>query len=166
MGRPGDSHFWAGLMATKKYFFPHASFSIKNGSEIRFWEDKWLGNAPLQEQYPAFYTIVRHKSDTLAKVLESFPLNVSFRRSLLGPRQTSWNVLLQRLASVQLTQGSDIFRWNLKESGIFSVDSMYTALVQQDVRVDNNKKIWKMKIPLKPKVFFVVPQARSDSYQR
>ena len=20
--KPGDSHFWAGLMATKKYFFP------------------------------------------------------------------------------------------------------------------------------------------------
>ena len=38
--KPGDSHFWAGLMATKKFFFPHASFSIRNGSEIRFWEDR------------------------------------------------------------------------------------------------------------------------------
>jgi hypothetical protein len=37
--KPGDSHFWAGIMATKKYFFPFESFSIKNGAEIRFWED-------------------------------------------------------------------------------------------------------------------------------
>jgi hypothetical protein len=34
--KSGDSHFWAGLMATKKYFFGLGSFSIKDGSEIRF----------------------------------------------------------------------------------------------------------------------------------
>jgi hypothetical protein len=45
----GDSHFWAGLMATKKFFFGLGSFSIKDGMEIRFWEDKWLGNATLHE---------------------------------------------------------------------------------------------------------------------
>jgi hypothetical protein len=36
-------------MATKKFFFGLGSFSIKNGSEIRFREDKWLGNATLRE---------------------------------------------------------------------------------------------------------------------
>ena len=34
--KPGDSHFWAGLMATKKHFFSYGSFSIEDGSEIRF----------------------------------------------------------------------------------------------------------------------------------
>jgi hypothetical protein len=38
--KPGDSHFWAGLMAMKKFFFGLGSFSIKDGSEVRFWEDK------------------------------------------------------------------------------------------------------------------------------
>jgi hypothetical protein len=38
--KPGDSHFWAGLIAKKRHFFPFGSFSIKNGSELRFWEDK------------------------------------------------------------------------------------------------------------------------------
>jgi hypothetical protein len=47
--KPSDSHFWAGLMATKKFFFGLGSFSIKDGSEIRFWEDIWLGNATLRE---------------------------------------------------------------------------------------------------------------------
>jgi hypothetical protein len=47
--KPGDSHFWARLMATKKFFFDLGSFSIKDGSEVRFWEDKWLDNATLQE---------------------------------------------------------------------------------------------------------------------
>jgi hypothetical protein len=30
--KPGDSHFWAELMATKKFFFGLGTFSIKNGS--------------------------------------------------------------------------------------------------------------------------------------
>jgi hypothetical protein len=39
--------FWAGLMATKKFFFGHGSFSIRDGLDIWFGEDKWLGNASL-----------------------------------------------------------------------------------------------------------------------
>uniref|UniRef100_A0A453CQN9 Reverse transcriptase zinc-binding domain-containing protein n=1 Tax=Aegilops tauschii subsp. strangulata TaxID=200361 RepID=A0A453CQN9_AEGTS len=140
-------------MATKKYFFSYGSFSIKDGSEIRSWEDKWLGNATLREQYPALYNIVRHKGDTIATVMESFPPNVTFRRDLIGPRLQSWYILLQRLSMVQLSYGSDVFRWNLHENGKFSVESMYRALIQSDVPVDNNKKIWKMKIPLKNKIF-------------
>jgi hypothetical protein len=36
-------------MATKKDFFRFGSFTIKDGSEIRLWEDKWLGNTTLRE---------------------------------------------------------------------------------------------------------------------
>jgi hypothetical protein len=54
---------------------------------------------------------------------------------------------------VHLTHGSGVFRWNLIENGIFTVDSMYNVLIQHDISVDSNKKIWKMKIALKNKVF-------------
>ena len=74
--KPGDSHFWAGLMATKKHFFRFGVFNIKDGTKIRFWEDKWLGDTTLQEQYPALYNIVRHKGDTIATVMQSSPPNV------------------------------------------------------------------------------------------
>jgi hypothetical protein len=151
--KPGDSHFWAGIMATKKYFFPFGSFSIRNGSEIRFWEDRWLGTTTLREQYPALYNIVRHKSDTLQKVMETSPPSMSFRRDITGPRLVSWNELLQRLASIQLVPGADEFRWNLTKNGKFSVSSMYKALIIPNQPIMNNKYIWKMKIPLKTKVF-------------
>jgi hypothetical protein len=49
-------------MTTKKIFFGLGSFSIKDGLEIRFWEDIWLGNATLREQYPALYSIVHQKA--------------------------------------------------------------------------------------------------------
>jgi hypothetical protein len=45
-------------MMMKKYFFPYGSFSIKDGSEIRLWEDKWLVNITVWEQYPILYNIV------------------------------------------------------------------------------------------------------------
>src|SRR3954462_1654662 len=116
-------------------------FKIKEGSEIRFWEDIWLGNTTLRDQYPALYNIVRHKGDTLATVMQESPPNIAFRRDLSGPRLASWNALLERLAVVQLSQGHDEFRWNLNRNGKFSVDSMYRALVQPEIPVDNNYKI-------------------------
>jgi hypothetical protein len=52
---------------------------------------------------------MRHKGDTIAHVLESNPPNVTFKRNLYGPRPFSWENLLHRLASVQLTDGKDEF---------------------------------------------------------
>jgi hypothetical protein len=51
------------------------------------------------------YSIVRYKSDTIAKVMVTSPPDVTFRRDLLGPRLTDWNALLP----VQLSSGSDEF---------------------------------------------------------
>ena len=79
------------------------------------------------------------------------PPNVTFRLTLFGPRLAMWNALLGRLTLVQLWQGSVEFRGNLHKNGKFSVDFMYRALVHFDMSVDDNKKIWKMKIPLKLK---------------
>ena len=140
-------------MAAKKHLFCFGSFPIKDGSEIRFWEDIWLGNASLREQYPALYNIFRDKNNTIAHVLGSSPPNISFRRDLIGPRLVSWHNLLSRLDSINLTQGWDVFRWNLTTSGSFTMDSMYRALTHSEVPTSNNKKIWKSKIPLKVKIF-------------
>ena len=147
--KPGDSHFWAGLMATKKLFLRFGAFNIKDVTEIRFWEDKWLGDTTLREQYPALYNIVRHKSDTIATVMQSSPPNMTFRQTLFGPRLVMWNALLGRLTQVQLSQGPDEFHWNLQANGLFSIDSMYRALIHSGIPVDDNNKIWKMNIPLK-----------------
>ena len=62
-------------------------------------------------------------------------------------------IFLSRLDSINLTQGQDVFRWNLTTSGSFTVDSMCRALTHSEVPVSNNKKIWKSKIPLKVKIF-------------
>jgi hypothetical protein len=140
-------------MATKKYFFRYGTFSIKDGSQIWFWEDSWLENRPLSEQYPALYIIVRRKSDIIALVMETSPPSVTFRRDLYVQRLNAWNALLLRLKSIQLSKGPDEFRWNLQSNEKFTVSSLYNAIVQPNIPVDKDKKIWKMKIPLKNKSF-------------
>ena len=67
--KPMDSPFWKGLMR------------VKNESSVRFWEDIWLGNVSLAQQYPSLYNIVQRKNVLVATVLAQRPLNISFRRS-------------------------------------------------------------------------------------
>jgi hypothetical protein len=106
-------------MATKKHFFGHGKFLIKDSYEVRFWEDKWLGSTSLREDYPTLYDIVRHKGHTIAHVLETNVSNVIFKRNLYGPR-LSWEALCQCLANAHLTDGKEEFHWNLLENGKFS----------------------------------------------
>jgi hypothetical protein len=85
-------------------------------------------------------------------VLPNYPLNVSWRRDLIGPILVAWNNLLSRIANLVLTQDQDKFHWNLTQNGEFSVKSHYLALVHSDLP-NINKVIWKLKILLKVKIF-------------
>jgi hypothetical protein len=57
------------------------------------------------------------------------------------------------LESIQLDTGPDEFCWNLHPNGKFSVRLLYNAIIQSDIPVGDNKKIWKMKIPQITKIF-------------
>uniref|UniRef100_A0A452XBT8 Reverse transcriptase zinc-binding domain-containing protein n=1 Tax=Aegilops tauschii subsp. strangulata TaxID=200361 RepID=A0A452XBT8_AEGTS len=150
--KPGDSHFWSGVMKAKEFFFQFGTFSVRDGSQVRFWEDTWLGNNSLMVQYPSLYRIVRHKFVTIKQVFGQENPDISFHRDLLGTRLAAWNELLTRLEDIQLSYEPDTFRWNLHQNGKFSVKSMYDAMVHCDVPVDN-RKLWKLKIPLRVKIF-------------
>lgn len=91
---PGDSHFWSGLMKVKQEFLRLGKFKLGNETQIRFWEDAWLGDVAFRDQYPTLYNIVRKKSASVNVVLQSNPLNVSFRRSLVGNNLMAWHHLV------------------------------------------------------------------------
>jgi hypothetical protein len=139
-------------MKVKNEFLCFGTFLIKDGSQVRFWEDKWLGNSTLREQYPSLYNIARHKQDTVAEVFSTSPLNIFWRRDLIGCKLTAWNDLVLRLANIVLSQESDEFRWNLHPNGQFSVKSHYLAMIHSDIP-NLNKIMWKLKAPLKIKIF-------------
>uniref|UniRef100_A0A453AP63 Reverse transcriptase zinc-binding domain-containing protein n=1 Tax=Aegilops tauschii subsp. strangulata TaxID=200361 RepID=A0A453AP63_AEGTS len=73
-------------MKVKLSLFHRTKFIIGNGASMRFWEDTWLGETPLAIQYPSLYRIIQRREVFVATVLQSIPLNIQFRRALVGNR--------------------------------------------------------------------------------
>jgi hypothetical protein len=67
---------------------------------------------------------------------------------LICPKLIVWKDLFPCIANLRPTQEQDVFHWNLKQKGQFSVKSHYSALIHQGVP-NLNKIIWKTKAPLK-----------------
>jgi hypothetical protein len=142
--KPTDSPFWKGLMNVKNNFFSRGSFVVGNGLGTRFWEDKWLGDKTLAEEYPTLYNIVYHKNVTVNSVMNSTPTNIGFRRTLNPLNWDRWGQLVSRLIAVQLTEQDNVFKWGLTVTGIFSVKSTYLDLLNGHI-VFLKKYIWKIK---------------------
>ena len=63
-----------------------------------------------------------------------------------------WRKLVAQVSHVGLVEGSDFFKWNLTTSGLYSVRSLYLHLIDTHPPF-HHKKLWKLKIPLKIKIF-------------
>ena len=107
---------------------------------------------PFKAKYPSLFMVVRDPHATMAKVLATRPLNLYFRRALVDNKLVEWQNLVAQIAHVQLVDGSDTFRWNLTNSGSFTVRSFYLHLLDSQPPF-RHKMIWKLKIPLKIKIF-------------
>ena len=70
-------------MKIKEEVLSCGSFEIKDGKQSKFWEDTWVGQRPFKELYPSIYNIARQPHASVASVLSSEPLNISFRRALV-----------------------------------------------------------------------------------
>ena len=77
---------------------------------------------------------------------------MSFRRTLTGHLLTLWHDLVAQISHVRLNNNADVFRWNLNQVDVFTVSSMYNALINNG-NVQFDKHLWKVKIPLKIKIF-------------
>jgi hypothetical protein len=119
--KPTDSRFWKGLMKVKDDLFMRGSMPVGNGQNTRFWEDMYLRDIPLCEQYPSLYRIVNHVGVSVANIMGVIPLNICFRWALSEDRWYRWVHLVTRVMGVQLSENNDTFRWHLTELGLFSV---------------------------------------------
>jgi hypothetical protein len=148
--KKGDSHFWSGLMEIKNLVLERGRFKVQDGSQTRFWEDLWIGNGPLMKKYPSLYNIVRNKNASVAQVLSTVPLKVSFRKALVGDNWDKWLQLVGGTLAVHLNEHRDFFVWNCSKS--FSVKALYNDIL---IRTGNpfNCLTWKAKVPLKIKIF-------------
>nr|ABA95978.2 retrotransposon protein, putative, unclassified [Oryza sativa Japonica Group] len=75
--------FWQSEEHKKKY-------RVHNGTQVRFWEDRWSGISPFAARFPELYNIARNKNESVAGVMSTRPLNVSFRRAIVGKYLKDW----------------------------------------------------------------------------
>jgi len=114
--KPMDSHFWKSLMKVKDTFLELGHFNVKYGSQTRFWIDTWVGNKPLKDKFPALFNIVRRMQDSIATILSSPNLNISFRRNLVGRNLDNWCRILASLQHLNLCR-REMFLFGFKVLG-------------------------------------------------
>jgi hypothetical protein len=69
----------------------------------------------------SFSPCCQRKDDTVANVLRSVPLNVSFRHGLVNTNSMAWLDLVPKVVQVHLIDNKDAFRWNLTKKGLFTI---------------------------------------------
>jgi hypothetical protein len=99
------------MMKIKDKVFSNGSFSIKgDGSKTRLWDDTWVGDIPFKGRYVCLYSIVWNQHTTVAKVMSTEPLNISFMRALVDNKlMVEWHDLVAQIANVAWIEGSDFF---------------------------------------------------------
>jgi hypothetical protein len=85
--------------------------------------------------------------------MRSNPLNISFGRVLAGDKLDEWHKLVAKINHINLIVEREKFVWSLQKNGQFTVLSIYLHIIDQNTPF-SYKLIWKIKIPLKMKIFF------------
>jgi hypothetical protein len=137
-------------MEVKNLVPERSRFKVQDGTHTRFREDLCLGREPLMEKYLTLYYIVRKKNVSVAQVLSTTSLNISFRRALVGDNWDKWLSLVGSIIMVHLNDHMDSFIWTTNKK--FLVKNMYNDLVLKS-GTPGNCWTWKAKISLKIKIF-------------
>jgi hypothetical protein len=125
----GTSQFWSGLHKVKHMFKWGAEYRVFKGDKIRFWQDLWIGNTPLNIQYSSLYEISNNQQDLVCDVWDGDDWSLSFRRNLHGVLIEDWMSLQQLLGEVQLDiSREDSVRWVLDKSFQYTTKSLYQLL--------------------------------------
>ncbi|XP_022003819.1 uncharacterized protein LOC110901290 [Helianthus annuus] len=127
-----------------------------NGAHIRFWLDKWCGNASFSVAFPALFRLAADKQDPVARCWDSQRLDVccGWKRPVSSNAELEELLLLrQSIGSLFLSNSADRWRWEGNKDGVFNVADFKNLLVQQNGPDRNSVMKWIVWVPLKVKVF-------------
>lgn len=150
--KAGQSHFWHGLMQVKDVYNQFSRKVVGNGKNVLFWEDIWLGNEPFSVKYYRLFNISLNHGITVADALQGGCQHMTFRRNFTPETYRLWEDLKALCSQIELGTHADSSRWLLEKNGQFSVKSFYNVLAVKQVDFPF-KYFWKIKLPLKIKVF-------------
>ncbi|XP_026420154.1 uncharacterized protein LOC113316148 [Papaver somniferum] len=149
---------WRAIAGNNVLIATNSSLIIHSGQQISFWNDLWIGNTSLSGAFPLLYKICRNKRATLADMITiESSWKFDFKRCMTDIEALEFTSLLVLIGDSPLVLDAlpDTRRWSLNTTGIFSVKSLYSKMIEAK-GVDNfpAQFIWKSEIP--PKVKFLV----------
>ncbi len=154
--RPG-SYWWRGVLKTREAFKCGTSYALGDGTQVEWWNDIWYGHTPLRTVYPTLYDKAHNKNRT---VTDCWGIRGWKWRSILAgvnPVSTAETDMIARLKEdlkgCSTGEGNDQIRWRWNTSGEFSVKSTYRFLQDSGVADRRFVAIWKIRTPLKVKIF-------------
>ncbi|XP_058768559.1 uncharacterized protein LOC131642300 [Vicia villosa] len=148
--------------------------SCKNGMDVLFWLNKWLGEQPLCMEFPDLYELSNWKHCTVAEVLVRTGGSVrwdfgglfsagsthGFSNTTAAASSPNWTRFCDRIRGFTPSEnGCDTFSWSLDEDKDFTVASITHAIDSAksfawDYHLINSLKVmWDLKLLPKIKVF-------------
>ncbi|GJS35303.1 RNA-directed DNA polymerase, eukaryota, reverse transcriptase zinc-binding domain protein [Tanacetum coccineum] len=135
-------------------FLSYVKKKVGNGEHTCFWEDVWLDDHPLKLSFPRLYALECDKEVSVAAKLIDSSLTGSFRRNPRGGiEEEQYLLLVEKVASVILSNSNDRWTWSLASSGEFSVKSARIHI--DDILLPSVSSVtrWVHAVPIKINVF-------------
>lgn len=101
------------------------SYKIRNGCNISFWNDVWVGDCPLKVKYQNLYNISQNTEINVANSLCGGVQNILFNRNFGDEEISQWVDLQNSILDVELKEEMVTVKWCFEKSGIFTVKSLY-----------------------------------------
>lgn len=127
------------------------------GSDIRFWEDHWVGNGSLKERFKRLFHLEMGKRALVSERGEHIGEDWVWKWSWRRGREIGELEELQNVIAGQAPKGDvkDRASWGLDPQGGYTVKSLRDILEENRTLVDSNAVVtkWLMSIPKKICIF-------------
>jgi hypothetical protein len=113
-----------------------------------------VNDSALAVQFPRLYLLTFQKNITVKAAKKEGWGGFQFKRLLYGETLQQWQEVKRLVDDFQLVEESDCVKWKIGSSGKFRVKDLYLQL-----RAEGSfpqKFLWKIKIPMKVRIFLWV----------
>ncbi|KAG9442830.1 hypothetical protein H6P81_018684 [Aristolochia fimbriata] len=146
------------IMRCKKKVLSCFRFHVKEGNNVRFWQDEWIRKETLAQAFPSIYQLAYNKDITVAecKTEANRSWNLNLRGDLNETELSEVTKLHGMLDSTFLSGvGVDEIIWSLSENGLYSEASCYKLLLNTEITTLSFQAsfAWKLPVPQKIKQF-------------
>nr|GEW45804.1 RNA-directed DNA polymerase, eukaryota [Tanacetum cinerariifolium] len=127
---------------------------VGSGDHTCFWKDIWLDDRPLKLCFPRLFALECDKNVIVSNKIRDPSLFSSFRREPRGGIEEEQHLnLVEKVASVILSNSADRWSWSLASSGEFSVKTACSHIDDILLPLVGAATRWVPVVPIKINVF-------------